>query len=129
MAATSKLGCVTVFGGTGFLGGQLVKRLAAEGITVRVAARRPDNAGNDVGSGRAGEIQPIYADVRDETSLAAAMNGCDAVINAVGLYVERRAETFEAVHELGALNVAHQCATFAHRPTGTCLRHRRGHEL
>ena len=39
------------------------------------------------------------------------MDGCDAVINAVGLYVERHAETFEAVHELGALNVAHQCAT------------------
>ena len=37
------------------------------------------------------------------------MDGCDAVINAVGLYVEAGAESFEAVHELGAVNVAHQC--------------------
>ncbi len=86
MAETSKLSCVTVFGGTGFLGGQLVKRLAAEGITVRVAARRPDNAKIDIErSGRAAEIQPIYADVRDETSVALAMDECDAVINALGL--------------------------------------------
>ena len=111
MAAAAKLGCVTVFGGTGFLGGQIVKRLSAAGITVRVAARRPDDANIEAEqSGRAGEIQAIYADVRDETSVALAIDGCDAVINAVGLYVERGAETFAAVHERGARNVAHQCA-------------------
>ena len=47
----------------------------------------------------------------DETSVGLAMEGSDAVINAVGLYVENGAETFEAVHEIGALNVAHQAAT------------------
>ena len=46
-----------------------------------------------------------------ETSVALAMAGSDAVVNAVGLYVEKGAESFEAVHELGALNVAHQAAT------------------
>ena len=112
MAAASRFNCVTVFGGTGFLGRRIVKRLSAEGITVRAAARRPNNANIEAErSEQAGEIHAIYADVRDEASVALAIDGCDAVINAVGLYVERRAETFAAVHERGALNLAHQCAT------------------
>jgi uncharacterized protein YbjT (DUF2867 family) len=42
---------VSVFGGAGFLGGRLVRRLAAEGVTVRVAVRR---------SKAVGEIVPTY---------------------------------------------------------------------
>ncbi|MCH8240245.1 MAG: complex I NDUFA9 subunit family protein [Proteobacteria bacterium] len=110
MAADPKPGCVAVFGGSGFLGRAIVESLVAEGITVRVAVRSPGNAKIPEPPGPAGKIEAIYADVRDETSVACAINGCDAVINAVGLYVERGTETFEAVHERGALNVAHQCA-------------------
>jgi NADH dehydrogenase len=91
---------------------EIVKRLAAEGITIRVASRHPDNTNIRQRLGQADNILPVYADVRDEASVADAIEGCDAVVNAVGLYVERGAETFEAVHELGALNVAHQSAVF-----------------
>ena len=49
-----------------------------------------------------------YADVRDETSVGRALEGCDAAVNAVGLYVERGDETFRAVHELGAMHIARQ---------------------
>ena len=52
MAADSRPGRVTVFGGSGFLGGEIVKRLVAEGITVRVAVRHPDDAATDERSGR-----------------------------------------------------------------------------
>jgi len=34
----------TVFGGSGFLGRQIVKRLADDGAEVRVAVRRPERA-------------------------------------------------------------------------------------
>lgn len=110
MVVDSHISCVTVFGGSGFLGSEIVKQFTAQGITTRVAVRHPDNANIEGQSGQAGEILPVYADVRDETSVALAIDGCDAVINAVGLYVEDGAENFEAVHELGALNVAHQTA-------------------
>ena len=119
MSNQSNIHCVAVFGGSGFLGRAIIKSLVADGIPVRVAVRSPDNANIPEPSSQAGEIEAIYADVRDETSVALAMEGCDAVINAVGLYVERGAETFEAVHEIGALNVAHQCAA---RDVG-CLIH------
>ena len=35
---------VTVFGGSGFLGRQIVKRLAEDGAAVRVAVRHPERA-------------------------------------------------------------------------------------
>ena len=111
MAADSHPGCVTVFGGSGFLGREIVKRLLVEGITVRLAARRPDRAAIGEAPGRGGRLQPVYADLRDATSVALALEGAEAAVNAVGLYVETGAETLEAVHELGASNVARQAAT------------------
>jgi NADH dehydrogenase len=105
------MNCVAVFGGSGFLGREIVARLIAEGVSVRVAVRNPQNVrvNEDSGQTRAG-IRPVYADVRDETSVALALEGCDAAVNSVGLYTEKGSETFKAIHELGALNVARQCA-------------------
>ena len=111
MAAATDTNRVTVFGGTGFLGGEIVKALTGAGLPTRVAVRHPDKVGKLRLTGPA-EIEPIYADVRDESSVALAIKGSNAVINCVGLYVESGAETFEAIHELGALNVAHQAAVF-----------------
>jgi len=110
MAAGSIISCVTVFGGSGFLGAEIVRRLSVDGLVTRVATRHPENTTFPERYIQAGGIQPVYADVRDETSVALAMEGCDSVINAVGLYIEKGSETFAAVHELGALNIAHQAA-------------------
>lgn len=97
---------VTVFGGTGFLGRHVVARLVAEGFTVRVAVRRPAEAAVPKPGDGPGDVLPIRADVRDEASTAAAVEGARAVVNAVGLYVEKGGETFEAVHVRGAERVA-----------------------
>lgn len=101
-------GRVTVFGGTGFLGRHVVRQLAAVGRPVRVAVRRPERA--EPLAGAAAEIEPFYVDVRDEASVALAVAGSTGAVNAVGLYVEKGAETFLGVHVLGALNVARQTA-------------------
>ena len=71
MAGVTDTNCVTVFGGTGFLGSEIVTALAAAGalaatgLTTRVAVRHPDKVCTKRASGL-GEIQPVYADVRDE---------------------------------------------------------------
>ena len=101
---------VTVFGGSGYLGRWIVQRLAEEGATVRAVCRRPDNVALAPRNAPDGEIVPFYADVRDETTVAAAVAGADAVVNAVGLYVEHGAETFDVVHVQGALHVARTSA-------------------
>ena len=104
------MGCVTVFGGTGFLGRAIVNRLAATGTTVRVAARHPGPTNVSGATARAAIVQSVCADVRDEASVARALKGCDGAVNAVGQYVERGRETFRAIHELGAMHVARQSA-------------------
>jgi uncharacterized protein YbjT (DUF2867 family) len=90
---------VTVFGGTGFLGRRLVRRLAAEGAAVRIAVRSPDLAHGE-----------LRADVRDQASVAAAVAGADAVVNAVSAYVEKGGVTFESVHVQGAKTLAQEAA-------------------
>ena len=48
----------------------------------------------------------MRADVRDQASVASAVAGADAVVNAVSAYVEKGGVTFAAVHEQGAETVA-----------------------
>ncbi|MGH8478857.1 MAG: complex I NDUFA9 subunit family protein [Gammaproteobacteria bacterium] len=97
---------VTVFGGTGFLGRRIVEQLAVKGASVRVAVRHP----KDAVPPQRGNIEAVYADVRDPTSVAQAIKDCEAVVNAVGLYVEQRDATFQAVHVEGARHVAQEAA-------------------
>jgi NADH dehydrogenase len=99
---------VTVLGGSGFLGREIVKCLARKGLAVRAAVRHPGSVSTAPCGEEVGDVTAVYADVRDETSLALAVEGAQAVVNAVGLYVERGSESFEAVHAQGALNVVRQ---------------------
>jgi uncharacterized protein YbjT (DUF2867 family) len=99
---------VVVFGGSGFLGRRLVHRLTAEGMTVRVAVRHPDPARVELRSIGLDRVTVVPAYVRDQASVAAAIAGADAVVNAVSAYVEKAGVTFEAVHVRGAENVARE---------------------
>jgi len=99
---------LVVFGGSGFLGIEIAKVLASHGYKTRIAVRNLENDKLQILRKLSDNFEFVYADVRDETSIGLAINGCEGVINAVGLYTERASETFEAVHELGALNIAHQ---------------------
>ena len=86
---------VVVFGGTGFLGRRLVHRLAAAGAIVRVAVRHPEGARSALPAADLTQVTFFRADVREPTSIAAAMAGADAVVNAVSAYVEKGGVTFE----------------------------------
>ena len=101
---------VAVFGGTGFLGRAIVDQLVATGVTAYVAVRRPEPIKLSDGTARAEHVSYVYADVTDEKSVGHALEGCDAAVNVVGLYVERGTDTFRTVHELGAMHVARQSA-------------------
>ena len=101
---------VTVFGGSGFLGRQIVRRLADEGAAVRVAVRHPERATFLTGTAAAGEITAVYADVWDEASVGPAVAGAEAVVNTVGHYVERGRASFAAIHGQGAMQVARAAA-------------------
>lgn len=98
---------VTVFGGTGFLGRAIVRRLSEAGLGVRVAARNP-RAVSFPATTAALEYHQV--DLRDEAAVAAALQGADAAVNAVSLYVESRDRSFNAIHADGAERVARLAA-------------------
>lgn len=95
---------VTVFGGTGFLGQRIVSRLLDKAVDVRAASRHP----HKISGGASGKwpFQQIEADILDPSSIAAAVVGSRAVVNAVSLYVERGEQTFERVHVKAATDLA-----------------------
>src|SRR5262245_40883435 len=80
---------VSVFGGTGFLGLRLLRRLAAAGTSVRVAVRDADRARSVLRAAGLQGVAVLRADVRDQVSVAAAVAGTEAVVNAVSAYVEK----------------------------------------
>lgn len=101
---------VTIFGGSGFVGTQIVQLLARAGCRVRVAVRRPDLAGHVRPLGNVGQVVAVQANVRNAASVAAAVKGADVVINLVATGLERGAQSFRAVNVTGARTVAEAAA-------------------
>ncbi len=101
---------VTVFGGSGFIGRYIVRRLARAGHRVRVAIRRPDEGLFLKPFGAVGQIDLIQANVRDDASVARAVAGADAVVNLVGILYEGGRQTFDAVQAEGAGRIARAAA-------------------
>ena len=93
------MSCVTVFGGTGFVGRRIVRHLRESGTRVRLVSRHPERTEDD-------GIEQIAADAHDERAVAAAVAGADGVVNAISLYVQHGSETFHSVHVEAAGKIA-----------------------
>jgi NADH dehydrogenase len=100
---------VTIFGGSGFLGRYIVKRLAKLNMRVRVAVRHPNQAHFLKPLGNVGQICPIPADIKNEKSVLAAIEGSDIVINCVGILYEGGGQSFDNIVYHGAENIAKAC--------------------
>ena len=96
------LDLVTVFGASGFIGRHLVRRLAADGVRIRAAVRYPQRALFLTPMGDVGQIVPVAANLRDDATVRAALEGADAVVNLVGVLQQSGRQTFEALHDKGA---------------------------
>lgn len=101
---------VTIFGGSGFLGRYVARRLAKEGFRLRVAVRRPDEAGFVRPYGHVGQIQPVFCNIRDDASVRAALASAQACVNCVGTFDVAGRNNFEAVHVAGAGRIARLAA-------------------
>jgi NADH dehydrogenase len=103
-------GLVTVFGGSGFVGSQIVRALARKGSRVRVAVRQPGRGYRLRMLGDVGQIEVVQANIRDEASVRRALEGAEGCINAVAVLYEAGRQTFEALHVEGAGRVASAAA-------------------
>lgn len=101
---------VTIYGGSGFVGRYIARRMAKQGWRVRVAVRRPNEAMFVKPYGSVGQVEPVLCNIRDEASVAAAMAGADAVVNCVGILAEGGKNGFEAVQTDGAARIARLAA-------------------
>lgn len=88
---------VTIYGGSGFVGRYVARRMAKAGWRVRVAVRRPNEAIFVKPYGVVGQVEPVFCNVRDDASVAAVMQGADAVVNCVGILAPSGKNTFDAV--------------------------------
>jgi len=87
-----------VFGGTGFIGRHIVRELANLGYTVKVATRTPEKAYFLKPYGAVGQIVPFRCDYTDEKSIQSAVQGCQAVVNLVGILYEKGKSAFDRIH-------------------------------
>ena len=101
---------VTIYGGSGFVGRYIARRMAKEGWRVRVAVRRPNEALFVRPYGVVGQVEPVFCNIRDEASVRAALHGADAVVNCVGILAEAGANRFDAVQAEGAGRIARLAA-------------------
>lgn len=97
---------VTIFGGSGFIGRYIARRLAKEGWRIRVAVRRPNEAMFVRPYGVVGQVAPVFANIRDDESVRAVIRGADAVVNCVGTFDAGGKNNFDAVQAEGAERVA-----------------------
>ncbi len=96
----------TVFGGTGFLGRYIVRRLAADGHVVRVAVRHTAPANDLRPFGRVGQVVPLSVSIHDDEAVARAVEGAQIVVNLVGILAESKRGDFDRVHRDGAARIA-----------------------
>lgn len=101
---------VVVFGGSGFIGEQVVRALARRGARVRVPLRRPHLGHALRVLGDVGQIQLVQANVRHPASIEAALEGADAVVNLVAVLSEKGKQNFEALHVDAARAIAEAAA-------------------
>lgn len=101
---------VTIFGGSGFVGRYIARRMAKEGWRVRVAVRRPNEALFVKPYGVPGQVEPLACNIRDDASVRSMLRGADAVVNCVGVLNSVGANTFDAVQAEGAGRIARLAA-------------------
>lgn len=90
---------VVVFGGTGFVGRQIVRLLARHGARIKVATRVPEHAYFLRTTGVVGQVVAVPCRYSDQQSIEDIMRGADAAINCVGILFERgKRRTFKNVH-------------------------------
>lgn len=124
---------VVVIGGTGFIGGHLLARLAADGVGTLVPARHYETAKHLT---TLPYLDLELADIHDDATLRRLLAGRDAVINLVGvlhdghgdpygpgfrrLHVELPLRIVQACAELGVPHYLHMSALGA-RPGGASM--------
>jgi len=98
---------VFVTGGSGFIGGRLIRRLRADGHDVRALARSPSAAERV----RACGADPVEGDLADVAAMRAGAEGCELAFHAAAMLGDwGKREDFESGNVDGTRNALRACA-------------------
>ena len=98
---------IAVLGGAGFLGSALVAQLSAAGYAVKVMTRRRESAKHLL---LLPTVKVVQTDVLNTASLRKELQGCDAVVNLIGILHQSKKISFERMHHQFPKQVAKLCA-------------------
>lgn len=93
---------VLVTGAAGFVGTHVCRELTQRGARVRALVRSPAKAAERLASL---PVDVHVGDIRDESVLRRALEGCDIVVHLVAIAIERRGQTYEDINALGTRRV------------------------
>jgi len=88
----------TIFGGSGFIGRHLVRRLTEKEYRVIIATRSPYLSGFLKPLGNPGQIELIRTNIHDQESIKNVLKKSDVVINLIGILHENKKQKFNYVH-------------------------------
>jgi len=91
----------TVFGGSGFIGRYVVKRLARKGFVVRVGGRGPEGAMFLKPMGAVGQVVLLAAPVTNDAAVHRAVEGADVVVVSFGITSRVAMAAIEAARARG----------------------------
>ena len=91
---------ITVFGGTGFIGRNLIGKIAKKGFKIVVPTRNPYLHGYLKPMGDPGQIEVLKFNPFDFSSLNEFIKSSEIVINCIGVLYEKKNQKFDHVHHL-----------------------------
>lgn len=100
---------VTLFGGTGFIGSEVVRVLAAQGYQLRLAEKYPKKAETVKFNGDVGQIVPTPCDFTPK-GIESAIGDSSIVINCTGILTEGGHRSFMSTHCYLPESISKACA-------------------
>lgn len=91
---------ITVFGGTGFIGRNLIAKLAKKGFKIIVPTRNPYLHGYLKPMGEPGQIDVLKFNPYNFLNLNEFIDSSEIVINCIGVLYEKKNQKFDHVHHL-----------------------------
>jgi NADH dehydrogenase len=91
---------ITVFGGTGFIGRNLIAKLAKKGFKIIVPTRNPYLHGYLKPMGEPGQIDILKFNPYNFSNLNEFIDSSEIVINCIGVLYEKKNQKFDHVHHL-----------------------------
>ena len=91
---------ITVFGGTGFIGRNLIAKLAKKGFKIIVPTRNPYLHGYLKPMGEPGQIEVLKFNPFNFSNLNDFTESSEIVINCIGVLYEKKNQKFDHIHHL-----------------------------